>query len=144
MRSKLLNKVMEKLRERFPDNDFNEFYLEHIDNHFLEMKALMQAFVVYECTNCLEPMGRCKDGKEFKAEDVKPFVGLRVFGLKHDHIGYNIESVVPVGNNSYKVRVRLCEKVDGCPIIYTNVDYEWEYPRQFSQVGRIYRYKCKD
>ena len=149
MRSKLLNKVVEKVKERFPDNDPTKFYLELIHEHQAELEVLMQAVAVYspdteKCSHCLEPMGRCKDGKKFKAERVKPFVGLRVSWQGNHNIICNIDSVVPVGNNSYKVRVRLCEKVDGCPIIYTNVDYEWEYPRQFSQVGRIYRYKCKD
>jgi len=147
MRSKLLNKVVEKVKERFPDNDPTKFYLELIHEHQAELEVLMQAVAVYspdteKCSHCLEPMGRCKDGKKFKAERVKPFVGLRVSRQKHEYTCVlNIESVVPDGNNSYTVNLSEFEKMGGRTIIthYPRLIY----PSHFGHFGRM-SYKCKD
>jgi len=85
IKTQLLKKVVEKVKERFPNNDPTKFYLELIHEHQAELEVLMQAVAVYSTGT----------------HDVKPFVGYRV---SRRHWGFHdvvVVSVVPDGNNSY-------------------------------------------
>ena len=131
--AELMEKIVEKFKERFPD-DPTEYYLEHIDENPKEIRALMVAVSPYKppkCSNCLEPLNKCRDGDRLVA---KPHTGLRCTATKNGQAN-DVLVFETVEDNGNGAEFAVTWKINH-EIIRHN-----QFPKNFT---RAWRYKCKN
>jgi len=140
----IAKELMTKILMEFTKiSDREEFYINHMDKYFVEIKALMIAlgsFKPADCSNCQVSVDNCMDGQDLLPH-VVPHAGLRIKCAQINVVEI-FETVDKAGTENWTGRqvydVWVNSKMPGGKVSFENVSYPADYERH------VWKYMCKD